>query len=280
MKIVFVGHVCVDRNVVRGETETLYGGGVVHGAITARRLGAEAVVVTRCGEGDRVGFGHLGEAGVETVFLPSATSTSIRNVYPTENPDDRESALISRAEPFGAGDIEKIAELGGDVVHVNPLWFGEFPPALLGVLRRRVVQLAADAQGFLRVPEADGQMVHRRFADTEGVLGLLDVFKVDANEARVLTGEEEPRRAVAAVQALGPRCVLLTHRGGVCAYDGHGWYEAAFGGYALEGRTGRGDTCTASFVVARGQGMDLGTAVEHAAAITTRKMQYRGPYRG
>ena len=280
MRILFVGHVCVDKNVVRGQTETLYGGGVVHGAITARRLGVQAIVITKCAEADRPGFSHLGEAGVKTVFLPSPTSTSIRNVYPSENPDDRQSSLIARATPFAEADLDCIAGLGADVVHVNPLWFGEFSPALLANLRRRTVFLAADAQGFLRVPEVDGQMVHRNFADKHAILSLLDLFKVDSKEALLLTGEDHPARAAQAVHALGPKLVLLTHQGGVCVFDGRETYSAAFGNYPLEGRTGRGDTCTASFLVALGRGLDLLRSTAYAADITTRKMQYCGPFRG
>ena len=279
MRILFVGHVCVDKNVVRGETETLHGGGVVHGAITAQRLGAQAIVITKCAEADRPFSRHLGEAGVETVFLPSPTSTSIRNVYPTENPDDRQSSLISRATPFEATDLDCIADFQADVVHVNPLWFGEFPPALLQTLRQRAAFLAADAQGFLRVAEADGRMIHRDFADKRAVLPLLDLFKVDSKEALLLTGEKDPVRAARAVHALGPKLVLLTLQRGVCVFDGQESYEAAFGSYSLEGRTGRGDTCTASFLVARGRGMNLQAAAAFAADITTRKMQYRGPFR-
>jgi sugar/nucleoside kinase (ribokinase family) len=73
---------------------------------------------------------------------------------------------------------------------------------------------------------------------------------------------------------------LLTHRDGVCVFDGGKVHEAAFSGFTLEGRTGRGDTCTASFLVARGRGMGLAEAVAFAAEVTSRKMQYRGPYRG
>jgi sugar/nucleoside kinase (ribokinase family) len=280
MRILFVGHVCVDKNVVRGQTETLHGGGVVHGAITAQRLGAQAIVITKCAEADRPGFGHLGEAGVETEFLPSPTSTSIRNVYPSENPDDRQSSLIARAAPFAEADLDCIAGHGPDVVHVNPLWFGEFPPLLLANLRRRTAFLAADAQGFLRVAEADGRMEHRDLADKQAILSLLDLFKVDAKEALLLTGEEDPGRAAQAVHALGPKLVLLTHQGGVCVFDGRETYRAAFGNYPLEGRTGRGDTCTASFLVARGRGLNLQRAALFAADVTTRKMQYRGPFRG
>lgn len=280
MRILFVGHVCVDKNVVRGQTETLYGGGVMHGAITAQRLGAQAIVITKCAEADRPGFSPLAEAGVETVFLPSPTSTSIRNVYPSENPDDRQSSLIARAAPFAEADLDCIAGLGADVVHVNPLWFGEFPPSLLAHLRRRTAFLAADAQGFLRVAEANGQMVHRDFADKQAILPLLDLFKVDSKEALLLTGEEHPERAARAVHALGPKLVLLTHQGGVCVFDGRETCHAAFGRYPLEGRTGRGDTCTASFLVARGRGLDFQAAATFAADITTRKMQYRGSFRG
>jgi sugar/nucleoside kinase (ribokinase family) len=280
MKIVFVGHVCVDKNVVRGETETIGGGGVFHGGITAQRLGAEAVVVTKCAESDRPSFHRMSKAGVRVIFLSTPTSTSIRNVYPSENPDERQSLLISRAAPFAEGDLEQIAAQKADVVHVNPLWLGEFPPPLLAALRPSVAMLCADAQGFLRVAESDGRMVHRDLAQKREVLPLLDLLKVDAKEALVLTGQENPQRAARAVHALGPRMVLLTHRDGVCVFDGGTLHESAFSGFTLEGRTGRGDTCTASFLVARGRGMDLAEATAFAAEVTSRKMQYRGPYRG
>jgi len=280
MRIVFVGHVCVDKNVVRGETETLYGGGVVHGAVTAQRLGAEAAVLTKCAEPDRPNFHLMSDIGAHVIFLPTQTSTSIRNVYPSDDPDDRESSLISRATPFGEADLDMITGLNADVVHVNPLWFGEFPPPLLAALRPRVAMLCADAQGFLRVAGPDGRMAHRDFAGKREALTLLDLFKVDSKEAFLLTGEEQPQTATCAVHALGPRMVLLTHRDGVCVFDGSAFHESAFSGFTLEGRTGRGDTCTASFLIARGRGMDLADAAAFAAEVTSRKMQYRGPFRG
>ena len=280
MDILFVGHVCVDRNVVGGETATLYGGGVVHGAITAQRLGVSTAVVTKCAEADRGNFRHLDDAGVRTVFLPSPSSTSIRNVYPSANPDERQSRLISRADPFSGEDLDRLTRVEADVVHLNPLWFGEFPVALIPSLRRHAPFLAADAQGFLRVAEPDGRMIYRDLDDKQAVLPLLDLFKVDSREALLLTGEEDPERAVRAVQALGPRLVLLTHQGGVCVYDGRSLASGEFTGWTLEGRTGRGDTCTASFLAGRRHGMSLPEATAYAAAITSAKMQYRGPYRG
>lgn len=276
MKIAFVGHVCVDRNVVRGQVETFYGGGVVHGAVTARRLGAEVAVLTKCAETDREHFTSFRDAGVEVTFLPSAASTSIRNEYPTDNPDDRRSYLISRADPFSDADI---ADLAADVVHLNPLSYGEFPLDLLPRLRRSATVLGADAQGLLRHADAAGNMSNRDLPEKREVLSLLDVFKVDSREALILTGLEGVHEAARAVHDLGPRIVVLTHQGGVCAHDGREFYESPFTAWTVEGRTGRGDTCTSAFLVGM-QRTGLREATALAAEVTSRKMQYRGAYRG
>jgi sugar/nucleoside kinase (ribokinase family) len=276
MKITLIGHVCVDKNVIRGATETFYGGGVIHGAVTSKRLGAQVSVLTKCAEADREHFTSFRDAGIDVCFLSSPSSTSIRNVYPSENPDDRQSTLISRAEPFSAGDI---AALEADVVHLNPLWLGEFPFDLLPQLKRRAGVLAGDAQGFLRQAGDDGKMIYRDLAENGDVLSVFDVFKVDSKEAHILTGHDDVRQAARGVHDLGPKIVILTHRGGVCVFDGEEYYESPFSGFTLEGRTGRGDTCTAAFLVAMHQ-MSLREATALAAEVTSRKMQYRGPYRG
>jgi len=276
MKIAFIGHVCVDVNVVRGATEVFYGGGVIHGAVTSARLGANPTVITKCAAEARAHFTSLHDTAIEAHFLPSQSSTSIRNVYPSENPDDRQSSLISRADPFSAADV---ASVEAHVVHVNPLWFGEFPVDLLPQLKRRAEVLAGDAQGFLRRAGPDGAMSYEDLEGKHEILPIFDVFKVDAKEARILTGGDDVRQAARAVHALGPRIVILTHAGGVCVFDGREHFESPFTGFTLEGRTGRGDTCTAAFLVAMHR-TGLGEAAALAAEVTSRKMQYRGPYRG
>ncbi len=277
MELTFLGDVCLDVNVVRGEPRHEIGGGVYHGAVTACRLGLEVGVVTKARAEDRHHFADIEAAGAGISWLPSATGTAIRNVYPSEDPDHRISTVISRAEPFTASEVE---EIEAPAVHVNPLWMGMVPPELLAVLRPRTGLLGADAQGFLRRVDPDGSAAHRPWPEAGEFLHLLDVLKVDIVEARTLTGLEDRHQAAAALLDLGVGTVLLTHHEGVLSARGSERCERSWGGFRLEGRTGRGDTSTAAFLAGLLRGDDLEAATELSARVTTAKMQYRGPYRG
>lgn len=277
MSLTFLGDVCLDLNVVRGEARREIGGGVYHGAVTASRLGADVRVLTRAPEADRPTFAAIGEAGAALEWLESPACTSIQNDYPTENPDDRVSRVISLAAPFTAGDL---SGLKADILHVNPLWMGMVPPELLPLLRPRCRVLCADAQGFLRRVAPDGQAAHSPWSEAPRYLPLLDVLKVDAVEAGVLTGCRDHHGAAGVLRNLGVRTVLLTHRDGVLARDAQGSSEAPWAGWTLEGRTGRGDTCTAAFLVGLDRGLDRAEALALAVRVTSEKMGYRGAYRG
>jgi len=277
MSITFVGDVCLDVNVVRGVPREEIGGGVYHGAVTARRLGAPVQVLSKARAEDRYHFVAIEQAGAIVRWQPSATSTSIRNDYPTENPDDRISRVISQAEPFR---VEELAGIESDVLHVNPLWMGMFPPELLEPARRCCRLLGADAQGFLRRVDPDGIAAHRPWPEAGAYLRLLDVLKVDIVEARTLTGVQGRDRAADALLEMGVGTVLLTHQQGVLAATRSQRCERSWGGWTLEGRTGRGDTCTAAFLVGRVRGLALDAALDLAARVTSAKMMYRGPYRG
>jgi sugar/nucleoside kinase (ribokinase family) len=230
-----------------------------------------------CSPKHRDRFSLFEEAGVDVVYLPSQRTTSIRNTYPTDNPDDRLSAVITRARPFSSADLEDIPTC--DVIHINALWAGEFPSELIRQVKSKAGLVTGDAQGFVRHVDRDGALVSRDWPDKTTCLQAFDIFKVDINEARVLTGLDDRHSASRKLHEMGASVVVLTHRGGVCVTDGDHVAEAAFGPYPLEGRTGRGDTCMAAFVVARANG-DLDEATARAAEITTQKLQYPEPFRG
>ncbi len=274
MKVTFIGHVSKDVNVVDGKEEIVAGGGIFYGSIAVSCLKEEAEVYTKCAKRDVEIFSEMLDKNVDVHFLKSATTTSIRNVYFGGNSDKRKSEVISLATPFNEKDLSNLDE---EFLHVNPLWFGEFPDDLVPFIRKKTKFLAGDAQGFLRNVE-NGKMVYKDWKNKEIYLQHFDLFKVDSTESKILTGENELKRAIEKIHEMGVSLVLATYQDGVYVYNGKKFYHAAFGKWKLEGRTGRGDTCTAAFITAMNK-MNLSSATEFAANITTRKMQYSGPLR-
>ncbi len=275
MRITFVGHVSKDVNIIIDRKMIVAGGGVFFGSIAASRLGGEVTVFTKCATEDISLFDEMTNAGVNAHFLHSLSSTSIENVYPTSNPDDRRSRVLSLAESFKTDDLKVLNE---EILHINPLWHGEFPEKLIPEIRKKAKFLSGDAQGFLRNVENE-KMTYRNWKDKEYYLKYFDLFKVDINESKILTGSGDVKIGAEMIHDMGVPIVITTHQKGVLVYDGENFYEADFGNWKLEGRTGRGDTCTAAFLVAMNR-MSLKDATRFAADITSRKMQYPGPYQG
>jgi sugar/nucleoside kinase (ribokinase family) len=107
----------------------------------------------------------------------------------------------------------------------------------------------------------------------------VDILKTDAVEARALTGAADFRAACRALGALGPKEVVLTHRDGLVVMAGGRFYEERFFPRQLAGRSGRGDTCIASYV-GRRLAAEPAEAARWAAALTSLKMEREGPFRG
>ena len=209
--------------MINKETRHEAGGGVYFGSVAASNLGMDvAAVITKCAASDIALFADTfqssGMSRESLHFLPSHSSTSCRNEYPTSNPDDRIQRMLSLAAPFSVEDLSLVPKDG--VLIVNPLWYGEFPPELLSIARRSCTHLVGDAQGFLR-HVADGQMslkgsnlstlsikIQTEYSSLDWekkreYLGFFDLFKVDNKEAKVLTGTDDLRDAVKLLHSFG-----------------------------------------------------------------------------
>lgn len=275
MRVVFIGHLSKDINILRSKEQTIPGGGVYYGAFVAKSFSNETTVYTKLAEEDKRLFKDMEDYGIDVIWFPSRTTTTIQNIYPTDNPDDRRSKMIERAEPFTDREIDSIED--ADIIHISGLWHGEILESFIEKLRRKTDILGLDAQGFLRNIDSEGNMVYRDWEYKREYLPLIDVFKVDSREAEVLTGIRDLYKALDEISKWGSREVLLTYRDGVVLWTQGKIYEEKFGGWTLEGRTGRGDTCMAGYLVHRHLGNE--TALKRTAEITTEKMKNPGPYR-
>jgi len=136
--------------------------------------------------------------------------------------------------------------------------------------------LVADAQGFVRIIDNNQRLIHAPWPEKKQVLALLDVLKADAVEAESLTGEKNIRKAAKILAAWGPKEVVITHSDGILVYAGGKYHEAMFLPEKLIGRSGRGDTCIASYMAKR-LTAPPDQAIIWSAALTSLKMEAEGP---
>jgi hypothetical protein len=141
-------------------------------------------------------------------------------------------------------------------------------------------KVGLDVQGFIRVREGDS-LVFRPWETMAEALAYVTYLKADRAEAESLTGETNLREAARKLATYGPREIVLSQSSGVTVYDAahDAFYTAPFTSRSLAGRTGRGDTCFATYI---GKRLTLppAEATRWAAAVTTLKQEQPGPWRG
>ncbi len=273
--LVAVGVISKDRNIVMGKEEARYGGGSYYAAFAAVNSGFKAAVVMKLAEDDLPALQPLREAGIDVVYALSPTSTSIKNVYTTPDMDRRTCHMLSMAEPYQISDFPE--DLSAEMYQITALIAGEIPLDVVKFLTGKG-KVGLDAQGFVRTA-IGGDLVSRDWHEKRDILPLLDFLKVDAAEAEILTGKTDRHEAIRALADMGSGEIVLTHSSEVLAYAEGQIYQAAFTPRKLSGRTGRGDTCFATYLTQR---LRKGPqeAVNYAAALTSLKMENPGPFQG
>jgi len=76
---------------------------------------------------------------------------------------------------------------------------------------------------------------------------------------------------------LGPKEVIITHHEGLLVFADGKFYEEKFFPKEIIGRSGRGDTCIASYTAKRLSASPQ-EATTWAAAVTSLKMEAEGPF--
>lgn len=106
--IVIIGHVTSDFLTYRGKTSGFIGGGAYFSAFAARRSDVRFCVITKLAPKDFGILDGLKKDGIEVTALPSTSTTSIENVFETDDVDHRKVRLLSQADPFRPDDIPEL----------------------------------------------------------------------------------------------------------------------------------------------------------------------------
>jgi sugar/nucleoside kinase (ribokinase family) len=272
--IVFIGHYTKDTIVYPAVTRVVDGGAFNYGANVAARMSLRVAVVTRLARADWHVVESLEAIGVTAFAKETRHSTCLRLIYPTDDLDQRTIELTSSAGPF---TVEEVAGIDARAYAIGASVRGEVPVEVVRHLAATGAILALDIQGWLRIVQ-DGILTSDGWPGKEAVLPLVTVFKTDAVEAKLLTGEDDRYEAARRLAAYGPKEVLLTHSGGVLVFHDGVFHEAPWAPQAVRGRSGRGDTCTSAYLSRRLTATPA-EAVVWAAAVTSLKLEAEGPFR-
>ncbi|MGD1031375.1 MAG: PfkB family carbohydrate kinase [Opitutaceae bacterium] len=273
--IVVFGNYTKDTIVKPTGTSSVDGGGFNYGAHVAAMMGLKTAAVTRLAREDIRVVEALARLGIDVYPAYTPDSTVMRLYYPTSNPDER---VLTVTKTAGSFTPDQFADLSARAFLINASIRGEVGLDVILELDKKGGLLVADLQGFIRVVSPDGTLKFEPWPEREEVLAHVDILKTDIVEAEALTGEKDMKKAARRLAGFGPTEIVLTHRDGVLVLAQGEFFEAPFLPRSLVGRSGRGDTCIASYVGKRLTAPPAEATV-WAAAATTLKLEAEGPIR-
>jgi sugar/nucleoside kinase (ribokinase family) len=212
--------------------------------------------------------------GVEVYATAAEQTSGIANYYQSADMERRICRPLGFAGPFS---LDEVPDVTARIIAIASIIAGEVDLTLLKALARRA-PVALDVQGFVRVRQGD-ELVFKPWAGMQEGLAQVTYLKVDRAEAELLTGQADLAMAAQRLAGYGPREVVLTQSSGVTVWAEGRLFQAPFTPRSLRGRTGRGDTCFATYL-GRRLTASPDEATRMAALVTSQKMEEPGPWHG
>jgi len=271
--IVIFGNYTKDTIISATGTRFVDGGGFNYGAHAAACSGLKVAAVTRLAKDDDQVIKSLKSVGVDVYPTFTKSSTHMQLEYPTDNVDER---VLTCPISAGTYTIEQFSDLEAKAYLINASIRHEVPFEIVEYLSKKDGLVVADAQGFLRIVGKDNILMNAEWPDKLKVLALIDILKADIVEAEALTGVADLHKSAKILAGWGPKEIVLTHRDGIVVYAEGNFHEATFYPEPLIGRSGRGDTCIASYAAKRLTASPAEATI-WSAALTSLKMEAEGP---
>lgn len=244
--------------------------------IAAARIGKKVAAVTKIPENERVFLEPLKAAGVN-VFVESGRTTDVRVVFPSADVDERQMFFIKGKVFFHVDDIPPFEPC---LIHLCSFGVRGFQLELMRALKARGFRVSVDMQSFvLQADSETGAIRHRDVPEKKKILSMADFVKLDAVEAKVLTGTDVLMDQAAILEELGSSETIITSSEGVLARTKTETAFAKFTNRSNQGRMGRGDTVMGSYL-ARRLDHSVEESLRFAVALTSIKLESVGPFSG
>jgi sugar/nucleoside kinase (ribokinase family) len=252
------------------------GGPAFYCSMTASHLARRVAMVTRVSDGEAHLLELLRTSGVQLFAQPWPTPR-YRAVFATANVDERQVFLERQAGPFGIDDVPPIEPC---LIHLAGWHISEFSLEFMQELKALGFRLSVDMQAFVfQTDHETGRVYLEDIPDKREILSTADFVKLDAAEAEVLTGTDVVQDQAALLEEWGSKETVITYSEGALARSKGKTTLAKFTNRSIQGRMGRGDTVMAAYLAQR-LDHSVEDSIRFAAALTSIKLEYPGPFRG
>jgi len=275
--IVFVGQMGKGTIIpFNGSPFVELGSPVLFAAIAASSLGKRIAAVTKVSESEEYLLKPMKAVDIDLFVRPGEVG-EIHIVFPTVDVDERESFVVKDVASLSIDDIPSFEPC---LVHLCCFGVRKSQLDLMQALKTLGFRLSIDMQGLVfQTDIATGAVNLRDVPEKKEIISIADFVKLDAMEARTLTGTEVLQDQAGILEGWGSSETIITSSEGVLARNRGKDMFARFTNKGTRGRMGRGDTVMGSYL-ARRLDHSVEDSLRFAAALTSIKMESTGPFTG
>ena len=272
--LLIIGHLSRDEIILHGKPRKTLGGSLYWLAFPANSSGLNVAVAVKIARGDRFMLKEFEKEGIKTYPIDTWATKERMFIYPLPNNlDKRIIRVLVNSAPIISPDLPEVEAKVTILAGVqNGDFSSNFVKSIVAV--KQYGDLALDAQSFTREVR-DREIFYKQWRERKQILSLCKYFHCDKKEAEILT-DEDPEKAVVKLADWGAKEIIITSKDGIMTYVEGKYYNEILSEKNIKGRTGRGDTAFASYIVGRLRGMNCYEATRLAKEQTEIKLRQKG----
>jgi len=275
-----IGHITKEIIRIKDKVEReMPGGTAYYSSMALRGVGLKVAVITKMSREDRDSLLYeLEKTGIIVFCRKSKETTVFQNIYSGRKLHVRVQRVKAVSSPFSPSDL---GEVSAKVFHIGPLTSRDVSPDLLKAVSTRGGLVSLDIQGLLREIE-DSEVRMQDWREKKEGLAYVDILKTDEEEAAILSGEDNMKKAALTLSRLGPKEIIITSgsRGSLIFARGEFHKIPAFPPKKIIDPTGCGDTYMGGYIFRRLRSNDFSQAGRFAATLASLKIERFGALDG
>jgi sugar/nucleoside kinase (ribokinase family) len=262
MKCIYVGNLATRILIAGKKRETCQAGSSYFSAITAKKLGHEATIVSKISSKmDSKWLKVIDKLKINLIKQPAWQETVYEVEYKKE--EGKRVSMLS-----DAGAINSVPDERYDIVQLSS-YYGQIGAEVLKSLKKPDNLVVLDAQSFIKYKNPDSTVSYAPWLNKEEYLKYVDILKLNARELYYLTGKSTLNSAMELLK-LGPKIVTLTlATQGAYVFHEKRYIKVPIYESKFVDKTGVGDVYITAFAIRYQQTQDITEAAYFAAAAAS-----------